>query len=69
MLLFLRKINETDIAPLIEKMVKMGKKDLIIFASDMDNEMVRTNVPRRNTPIKNKKIPDMAVASKRLETP
>jgi chaperonin GroEL len=35
------KINETDISPLIEKMVAMGKKDLIIFASDMDNEMVR----------------------------
>jgi chaperonin GroEL len=35
------KINETDITPLIEKMVATGKKDLIIFASDMDNEMVR----------------------------
>jgi chaperonin GroEL len=35
------KINEVDIAPLIEKMVATGKKDLIIFASDMDNEMVR----------------------------
>lgn len=35
------KINETDISPLIEKMVAMGKKDLIIFASEMDNEMVR----------------------------
>jgi chaperonin GroEL len=35
------KINEVDIAPLIEKMVATGQKDLIIFASDMDNEMVR----------------------------
>ena len=33
--------NDNDIAPLVEKLIALGKKDLIIFTHDMDNEVVR----------------------------
>lgn len=33
--------NENDIAPLLDKLMKLGKKDLIIFTDDMDSTVVR----------------------------
>lgn len=33
--------NENDIAPLIEKLLALGRKDLIIFTDDMDSDVIR----------------------------
>ena len=35
------KITDIDINPLLEKLIRTGKKDLVIFTHDMDNDMVR----------------------------
>ena len=47
------KINEIDIDPLLSKLVQQGKKDLIIFAHDMDNEMVRKLIATHQAKILN----------------